>query len=338
MSIRRRKGYTMKYIKHNTVGGPIDISSIACGTVDIGGKVGKKESFAILDHFVEQGGNLIDTAKVYASWYVGDRPLSEEMIGYWMNVRGNRNDIVISTKGAHQLISDMDTPRVSAQYILQDIDESLFALGTDYIDIYWLHRDDDTKPVSEIMPALNKAIKAGKLLSIGASNWTPARMDEANAFCANNGLQGFSGMQILWSAAQYVDMLNFDDDLVQITPDIYQWCTQRGMLMFAYASQARGVFRKAPAAGGLANLNETYRRYFTNERIDAQIAYAYELAVKYDTTPSAVLLAYITSQGLPSVALAGFSRLAQAKDSLHDPDVMLTAEERARLGWLESAL
>ena len=261
--------------------------------------------------------------------------MSEEMIGQWMHLRGNRHDVVISTKGAHPLISDIETPRVSPEAILGDIEDSLFALGTDYIDIYWLHRDDVTQPVAGIMEALNKAIRDGKIRALGASNWTTARIKEANAFAAANGIQGFAGTQILWSAAKFEEPLNFDNTLVMMSPADYTFCEQNGITVFAYCSQARGVFRKAPAAGGLANLDEEYRRYFSNDIIEDQIAYADALAKKYCTTPTAILLAYITSHDVPSVALAGFSKLQQAKDSLGNMDITLTPEELKQLGWLE---
>ncbi len=325
----------MKTLKFNAAGGPIEISAIVCGTAEIGGNVGKRDSFAILDYYLEQGGTLIDTAKVYGSWHIPDRPLSEEMIGQWMQARGNRRRVVISTKGAHPLWSDMDTPRVTPGTIAGDIEDSLFALGTDYIDIYWLHRDDVTQSVGPIMEALNRAIREGKIRAIGASNWSVARVGEANAYAAAHGLQGFAGTQVMWSAAKFVEPLNFDDTLVQMSPADYAWYRQEGIAIFAFSSQARGVFVKAPAAGGLSRLSEEYRRYFSNTIIDGQIAYAHKLAEKYRTTPSSILLAYINSHDAASVALAGFSSLAQAKDSLDNTDIALTPEELGRLGWME---
>ena len=325
----------MKTIKFDAAGGPIEISAIGCGTAEIGGKVGKRDSFAILDYFLEQSGTLIDTAKIYGAWHIADRPLSEEMIGQWLQVRGNRHEVVISTKGAHQLWSDLDTLRVTPEAIAGDIEDSLFALGTDYIDIYWLHRDDVTQPVGPIVEALNNAIRAGNIRAIGASNWTAARIEAANAYAAAHGLQGFTGTQVLWSAAKFEEPLSFDNSLVAMSPADYTWCRRTGMAIFAYSSQARGVFRKAPAAGGLARLDEEYRRYFSNDIIEGQIAYTYELAEKYHTTPSAILLAYITSHDVPSVALAGFSNPAQAKDTLDNTDITLTPEELSRLGWIE---
>jgi hypothetical protein len=103
----------------------------------------------------------------------------------------------------------------------------------------------------------------------------------------------------------------------------------------AGAARFRPTVKKAPAAGGLANLREEYRRYFSNDIIEDQIAVAYELAEKYRTTPSAILLAYITSHDISAVALAGFSNLAQAKDTLDNTDITLTPEELSRLGWME---
>ncbi len=326
----------MKSLQFGAAGGPIEISAIGCGTGEIGGLIGKRDSFAILDYYTERGGTLIDTAKVYGSWHVADRPLSEEMIGQWMQLRGNRHKLTISTKGAHPLASNAErTPRVTPQAIAGDIEDSLFALGTDYIDIYWLHRDDVTQPVGPIMEALNDAIRAGKIRAIGASNWTTARIGEANAYAAAHGLAGFAGTQVMWSAAKFEEPVYFDDTLVMMTPADYAWCRANGLAVFAFSSQARGVFVKAPAAGGLANLNEEYRRYFSNAIIEGQIAVAQELAEKYRTTVSAVLLAYINSHDVPSVALAGFSKLSQAQDSLDNPDIALAPEELNRLGWLE---
>ncbi len=325
----------MKHLRYGTAGSAIDISAVACGTAEMGGLVGKRESFAILDYFVEKGGNLIDTAKVYGAWHIADRPLSEEMIGQWMQLRGNRHQVVISTKGAHPLWAAMNMPRVTPEAIRRDIEDSLFALGTDYIDIYWLHRDDSTQSVGPIMETLNDAIHAGKIRALGASNWTAARIGEANSYAAAHGLQGFAGTQILWSAAKFEEPLNFDRTLVQMSPEDYAWYRENGIAVFAYCSQARGLFRKAPALGGLSRLGEEYRRYFTNDIIEGQIAYAHELAGKYGTTPAAILLAYINSHDIPAVALAGFSSLAQAKDSLDNVDIALAPEELNRLGWME---
>ncbi len=325
----------MKYLKYKAAEGTIDISAVGCGTAEIGGKVGKRESFAILDYFVEKGGTLIDTAKVYGSWHIAERPLSEEMIGLWMQPRGNRHDVVISTKGAHPLWSDLSRPRMTPEAILGDIEDSLFALGTDYIDIYWLHRDDSSQPVGPVMEALCKAIRDGKIRAIGASNWTAARIDEANTYAAAHGLHGFTGAQILWSAAKFEEPLNSDDTLIMMSPGDYGWYKRKCITVFAFSSQARGVFRKAPAAGGLKNLDEEYRRYFGNDIIDGQIAYAYALAEKYRTTPSAILLSYITSHDVPSVALAGFSNMEQARDTLANTDITLAPEELRRLGWIE---
>jgi len=325
----------MKTNQFSAAGGPIEISAIGCGTAEIGGLIGKRDSFAILDDYVERGGRLIDTAKVYGSWHVADRPLSEEMIGQWMQLRGNRHELVISTKGAHPLWSDMDAPRVTPEAIATDIEDSLFALGTDNMDIYWLHRDDMTQPVGPVMEALNVAIRAGKIRAIGASNWTVERIAAANAYATAHGLAGFAGAQVMWSAAKFEEPLNFDRTLVQMSPADYAWYRANGITVFAYSSQARGIFIKAPAAGGISHLDEEHRRYFGNSIIEGQIAVAQELAEQYRTTVSAILLAYITSHDVPSVALAGFSRLAQAQDSLDNSDIVLTPEELNRLGWME---
>ncbi len=130
----------------------------------------------VLDRYVSIGGNTIDTAHVYCG---GE---SEIAIGQWMMERGNRNDIIILTKGAHH---DQYGPRVNREAITNDLFKSLERLKTDYIDLYALHRDDPTVPVSEIVDVLNEHIKAGRIKAIGGSNWTSDRIQEANEYAAS---------------------------------------------------------------------------------------------------------------------------------------------------------
>ena len=114
---------------------------------------------------------------------------SEEVIGRYMQERGNREQLVILTKGAHP---DQTGPRVNKKAIQADLSDSLMKLGTDYIDLYALHRDDPSVSVGEIIEVLNEHVRSGVVRAIGVSNWSWQRIKEANEYAAANGLVGFS--------------------------------------------------------------------------------------------------------------------------------------------------
>lgn len=136
-----------------------------------------------MDAFLAIGGNTVDSAHIYCGGQ------SEEVLGRYMQERGNRNEIVILTKGAHH---DQNGPRVNADAIRSDLLTSLERLQTEHVELYALHRDDPNIPVGVILEALNEHIESGKIGAIGASNWTWQRLEEANAYAAANGLKGFT--------------------------------------------------------------------------------------------------------------------------------------------------
>ena len=167
---------------------------LALGTAPFGTGIPRNTAFAILGAFVDAGGNLVDTAAVYGMG------VSEQTLGEWMRLRQSRDRVVISTKGGHPSLPDW-ARRITEADIRADMEDSLRFLGTDHVDIYFLHRDDESKPVEDIMPILDTLVREGKTRLIGASNWTVARINEANAFARANGMAEFSVSQIFWNGA-----------------------------------------------------------------------------------------------------------------------------------------
>jgi hypothetical protein len=108
----------------------------------------------LMDHYLEAGGNVIDTAECYACWLPGGEHQSEKVIGEWSRERGTRDQIVLSTKGAHPKLESMDVPLLSKAEIQEDLDSSLRRLSVEQIDLYWLHRDSTGYPVAEILESL----------------------------------------------------------------------------------------------------------------------------------------------------------------------------------------
>ena len=161
------------------------MAKLSLGTAGFGSAVDRKTAFLLLDRYYAAGGNLFDTARVYADWLPNGHGASERTLGEWIASRGLRDRVLISTKGAHPPMGNLHTPRVNRKAILFDMEESLSALATDYVDIYFLHRDDESRPVSDIMPTLHELVVAGKTRFLGASNWRASRIAEANAFACD---------------------------------------------------------------------------------------------------------------------------------------------------------
>src|SRR5579862_172666 len=150
----------------------LSVSSLCLGTGSYGTAISREDAFAMLDRFVELGGSFLDTANIYGNWVKDvERSISEKVIGAWMEERGCRSKVVVGTKGAHFDLATPAISRVSPAEIMKDLDESLASLRTDCIDLYWLHRDDPTRPVVEIIDVLDSAQSAGKIHWYGASNW-----------------------------------------------------------------------------------------------------------------------------------------------------------------------
>jgi len=157
----------------------LEASVLCLGTAEFGSAVGDSLSETITDRYVDLGGNVLDTAEIYAAWLPGGSHRSEEFLGRWLRKRKNRNDLILSTKGAHPRLDSMDKPRMSRKDVESDLDSSLQRLGVDSVDLYWLHRDDPGTPVEEILLTLEEFRKAGKIRYAGFSNWTQARADAA---------------------------------------------------------------------------------------------------------------------------------------------------------------
>lgn len=176
----------------------LQISPIAFGGNVLGWTLDEKESFRILDAFVDAGFNFIDTADTYSKWVDGNQGgESERIIGNWLKQRGKRDDVIIATK----LGGDMGDGKkgLSAGYIQQAVDASLKRLKTDYIDLYQAHYDDPDTPQAETMEAFDALVKAGKVRYIGASNLSAERISSANQYAKANGLATYISLQPLYN-------------------------------------------------------------------------------------------------------------------------------------------
>lgn len=247
--------------------GSLNASHLVLGTDKFGDELDIKESHKLLNLYTENGGNIIDTARSYSIW-AGDFTAgqSERIIGAWLK-KVSRTDVYIATKCSHpESTKRMDIPRLSEADITFDVEGSLKDLGTDYIDLLWLHRDDERVPVSGIMVALHKLVRQGKVLNIGASNWTAKRIKEANEFALDNNLTPFCASQIKWSLAKTASDINAVQATIEMDENEYSFYNQEKMPVFAFSSQAKGFFYKMEQ-GIDAVSGKAKERYFSEKNI-----------------------------------------------------------------------
>jgi aryl-alcohol dehydrogenase-like predicted oxidoreductase len=164
----------------------IKITPLMFGGNVLGWTADEATSFSILDAFVDQGGDAIDTADVYSAWVPGHQGgESERVLGAWLKRSGKRDSVVIGTKVGmwpKQL-------GISRKNIIEACEGSLKRLGIETIDLYWLHRDDEATSADEYVGALEELVRAGKVRTIGASNFKPARFAESLEEGARRGVR-----------------------------------------------------------------------------------------------------------------------------------------------------
>jgi aryl-alcohol dehydrogenase-like predicted oxidoreductase len=258
--------------------------------------------------------------------------VSEQTLGEWMRLRQSRDRVIISTKGGHPSIPDW-ARRITEADIRADMEDSLRYLGTDHVDIYFLHRDDESKPVEAIMPILDTLVREGKTRLIGASNWTVARINEANAFARANGMAEFSVSQIFHNAAFINKEGVYDPTLVAMDPTEHEGYEVNGLPVMAYTAQAQGLFSHIRHKG-YEGLNEGMTRTYLNPATQERAERILAVAAKTGLSPTAVSLAYLLhDRRVKTFPILGISRVERLEEavrvfSLSERDVeKIVAEE-----------
>ncbi len=223
----------MKRLLKNT---EFNIFPIVMGSDYFGSAISKETAFENMDLYIENGGNIIDTARLYVDGK------SEEIIGRYLKERNLKGKIVISTKAAHPPVGYMEINRLSQAEIEKDVDTSLSLLGIEAIDILWLHRDDHSVPVETVVDAMAAIIKKGKVKYWGVSNWQGVRMEKANEYAISKGMPQIFGGQIQWSLAKPSHI--YDSTLVAMNSVEAEYYKKYNAPVFAFASQGKGFFEK----------------------------------------------------------------------------------------------
>jgi len=293
-------------------------------------------AFRLLDAVYEQGCRVLDTAHVY-----GDGA-NERRVGRWLKARGRREEMVILAKGAHH---NEQRRRVTPADITADLSDSLARFQTEQLDLYLLHRDDPRQPVGPIVECLHEHAEAGRIGAYGGSNWTTARLQEANDYAAEQGLRPFVAGSPNFSLAEQFDAPW--PGCVSVSGDgracDLAWYRDAGVALFAWSSLAGGFFsgrvdvadakkRPAATADGEEGWRERCLRVYGHERNWRRQARARELAAAKGLSLAQVALAYVLAQECEVFPLVGCQSGAEFAECVAALAVKLTAAE---VRWLE---
>lgn len=303
------------------------ISKLALGTAFY--RLDNKATwFDILDEFLEQGGTVIDTGRHYGK--------SEDVLGLWMESRGVRDRVILTTKGGFGKGWGLGIDDFPAT-IQRELTTSLEHLRTEYVDVYMLHRDSPTVPVAEIMDCLNAELDCGRVHSLGASNWEYDRIAEANDYACGHNLKGFSVVSNNISLA--VPTEPFYPGLVSVDKTGEKWHRQTGIPLLAWSAQARGFFtgrytsQMCTAAPDVldkftARMVEVYCTDDNFERL-RRAAELGERKGGYSATQ--IALAWLLHKPFPLVPIVGPHNKEELKSCFQAVSVRMTRQETA---WL----
>jgi aryl-alcohol dehydrogenase-like predicted oxidoreductase len=301
---------------------PLRLSAIALGNGPFGTGLPSDKTERLYAQYRDAGGNTFDTAHCYSFWLPGCNGMSERVLGQCIRKCNDRANVFIITKGGHPG-SPPNYPRPDAylapEVLASDIHESLERLGVDAIDLYLLHRDDPRVPVSVILDALNSHIAAGRLRAIGASNWTTARLAEANTYAQAKGIHGFVASETQFSLAHPNTPEPATDPAMRFLYDRdIAWHTRTQLPVLCYS----------PAAGGYFASDGTLSSYpFENALSRARLVRVQQLAARLHATPNQIALAYVMAQPFPAIPILGTSDPAHLADSLASTAIRLDPDQ-----------
>jgi aryl-alcohol dehydrogenase-like predicted oxidoreductase len=299
----------------------LEIAPLVLGGNVFGWTADEPASFAILDTFVDAGGTMVDTADVYSSFVPGNvGGESETVIGNWLTRRKRRDDVQIATKVGMKMA---DGDGLSAAWIERAAEASLRRLKTDYIDLYFAHRDDGT-PQDETMGAFDRLVKAGKVRAIAASNYGADRLESALKTSADKGLARYTALQPWFNLVEQG----------QIDAATWRVCREHDIGVVPYFSLASGFltgkYRKPEDLGGRARGGMLQK--YVNPKGFALLEAMDAIAAETGASLAQLALAWIIAHPGITAPIASATSTAQLADIMGALRVKLTAAQFEALG------
>lgn len=309
-----------------------EVSVLALGAMLFGSQTDEETSFAVLDRYVEAGGNFIDTSDNYAFWIDGGQGgESEELLGRWRRSRGVGDEIVFATKlGARPLAPGTgyidNAEGLSAKVIRESAERSRDRLGVAKLDLLYAHIEDQRVPLQETVEGFAELVTEGTVGLLGASNHAIWRVERARALAAAAGLPGYEVLQYAHSRLR--PRIDVPDDLF---PD--GSLGHAGPELFSYlrAVPALTLVAYSPLLKGAYTHPDRLPQDFDHAGTPARLQVLREVARETGATVNQTVLAWQIGAELPIVPLAGASSVAQLEENLAAVDLELTPEQRARL-------
>lgn len=296
----------------------LKVAPLTFGGNVFGWTIDKQKSFKILDAFVDAGFNFIDTADTYSWWAPGNSGVeSETIIGEWFAQRKNREKIILSTKVGSQ---NNEHPKdVSKKFILNNVEQSLRRLKTDYIDLYQTHFDDEKTPVEETLSAYQQLIKEGKVRVIGTSNMSPARIQESLKASEKEGLPKYQTLQPLYNL---MERKEYEKELRSIVEE-------NNMGVLNYSSLASGFLTgkyrskddldKSQRGGGIEK--------YLNEKGFNVLKALDKISEKHGTTQAAISLAWLLVSPTITAPIVSATSIRQMESIKKAPQLKLDEED-----------
>ncbi|HLV93034.1 MAG TPA: aldo/keto reductase [Aequorivita sp.] len=292
----------------------IYVSPIAFGGNVFGWTVDEKQSFKLLDAFVDAGFDFIDTADTYSWWVDGNTGTeSETIIGKWLAERKNRDKIILSTKVGSQ--TKEHPKNNSKEFILKSVEDSLRRLKTDYIDLYQTHFDDEVTPVEETLSAYAQLIEEGKVRAIGTSNMSAERIRESLKASSENGLPKYETLQPHYNL---MERENYEKVLRPIVEEnnmgvINYYSLASGFLAGKYRS--KDDFNKSPRGYGM-------EKYLTDKGFKVLEALE-KVSEKHNTTLATISLAWLLARPTITAPIVSATSLKQLESIINAPMLKL---------------
>jgi aryl-alcohol dehydrogenase-like predicted oxidoreductase len=299
-------------------GTDLELFPLCLGGNVFGFTVAQEDAFAILDAYVEAGGNTIDTADSYCHWIGSNGGESETIIGRWMAARRNRDQIVLATKVGQ--LPGRDNLR--AETIRDAVEGSLRRLQSDRIDLYYAHQDHGD-PLEETLSAFDALVRAGKVRHIAASNYSAQRLDEALNVSAQHGFAQFVALQPQYNLMHRTE---YEQELGPL-------CADRGLGVLPWWGLACGYLTGKYRLG--AKSVQSQRAGFVEQYVNAEgervLAVLDLIAADHGVAPAAVALSWLAARPGVVASLASARTPGQLAELLPMAGLTLTAQEVVRL-------
>ena len=301
------------------------VAALCLGGNTFGWTTDQKASEAVLDAYLEAGGNFIDTADVYSRWAPGNTGgESETALGIWMAARKNRHAVIMATKACGPMGPGPNDAGLSRLHVMRAVEASLRRLQTDYIDLYQAHWDDRETPLEETLRAFDDLVRQGKVRYIGASNHVAWRLARALWESDRNGYVRYECLQPKYN-------LVIRDEYER---ELEGLCLEQGVGVIPYSSLASGFLSgkyhrggDLPATARAAGVQKTYM----NERGFAVLAAVEKVAAGVGATPAQVALSWLVHRPGITAPIASATSVTQLEEIVGAVKLKLDADATATL-------